>query len=62
MNIASSFDDARCFEKAYYKKLTASQRLETVQVLREALFKSSGISFRGNGKRLRRVLRITKQA
>ena len=62
MNIAGSFDDARRFEKEYYKKFSASQRLETVQVLREAFFRSSGISFRGNRKRLRRVFEIIKQA
>ena len=62
VNKADSFDDARRFEKEYYNKFSASQRLETVQVLREAFFKSSGISFRGNRKRLRRVFRIIKQA
>lgn len=62
MNKAASFDDARRFEKEYYKKFSASQRLETVQVLREAFFRSSGISFRGNRKRLRRVFKIIKQA
>ena len=62
VNKAGSFDDARRFEKAYYKKFSASQRLETVQILREAFFRSSGISFRGNRKRLRRVFRIIKQA
>ncbi len=62
VNKAGSFDDARRFEKEYYKKFSASQRLETVQVLREAFFRSSGISFRGNRKRLRRVFEIIKQA
>jgi len=62
VNKARSFDDARRFEKEYYKKFSPSQRLETVQVLREAFFRSSGISFDGNRKRLRRVFRIIKQA
>ena len=62
VNKAGSFDNARRFEKEYYKKFSASQRLETVQVLREAFFRSSGISFRGNRKRLRRVFEIIKQA
>ena len=62
VNRAGSFDDARRFEKEYYMKFSASQRLETVQVLREAFFRSSGISFRGNRKRLRRVFKIIKQA
>ena len=61
VNKASSFDDARRFEKEYYKKFSASQRIETVQVLREAFFRSSGISFHGNRKRLRRVFEIIKQ-
>jgi len=62
VNKAGSFDDARRFEKEYYKRFSGSQRLETVQALREAFFRSSRISFRGNGKRLRRVFRIIKQA
>ena len=62
VNKARSFDDARRFEKEYYKKSSASQRLETVQGLREAFFKSSGISFGENRNRLRRVFRIIKQA
>jgi hypothetical protein len=38
VNKAGSFDDARRFEIGYYQKLSASQRLETVRVLREAFF------------------------
>ena len=62
VNKAGSFDAARQFEKEYYKQSSAAERLETVQVLREAFFRSSGIRFSGNGKRLRRVSRIIKQA
>ena len=62
VNKAGSFDDARHFEKEYYKQFSAAERLETVQALREAFFKSSGISLSENGKRLRRVVKILKQA
>ncbi len=62
VNKAESFDAARRFEKEYYKNLSAVERLETVQFLREMHFKSSGIVRDANGKRLRRVLSVVKQA
>jgi hypothetical protein len=62
VNRAESFDAARRFEKKYYQNLSAADRLETVQCLREMYFKSSGIVLDENGKRLRRVLSTVKQA
>ena len=62
INRAKSFDAARRFEKKYYQSLSAVERLETVQFLREMYFKSSGIVLDENGKRLRRVLSTVKQA
>jgi hypothetical protein len=62
INKAKSFEDAQEFDTAYYLNLSSAERVETVQVLREAYFKSNGLFRRENGKRLRRVLRVIKQA
>jgi hypothetical protein len=62
INKANSFEEAREFDNAYYLNLSCAERVEAVQVLREAHFKSSGLFRRENGKRLRRVLRVIKQA
>jgi len=61
-NKANSFEEAREFDTAYYLDLTSAERLETIQILREAHFKSTGLMSHENGKRLRRVFRIIKQA
>ena len=62
VNRASSFEEARDFDNAYYLSLTSSERIESVQILREEFFKSNGLEFREDGKRLRRVFRVIKQA
>ena len=62
INKAGSFNEAQDFDTAYYLSLSASERLETVQILREEYFKSKGLKFRDDRKRLRRVFRIIKQA
>ena len=62
INKARSFNEAQNFDTAYYLSLSASERLETVQILREEYFKSKGLKFRDDRKRLRRVFRIIKQA
>ena len=61
VNKVESFDAAERFEKKYYKSLSTTERLETVQFLRETYFKSSGKVLGENGKRLRRVLSSAKQ-
>ena len=61
-NKANSFAEAREFETAYYLDLSSAERLETIQILREAHFKSTGLFSHENGKRLRRVFRVIKQA
>ena len=61
VNKVESFDAAERFEKKYYKSLSATERLEAVQFIRETYFESSGIILGENGKRLRRVLSSVKQ-
>lgn len=62
INRASSFDEARDFDDTYYMSLSNSERVECLQILREEYFKSHNLKFREDRKRLRRVLRIIKQA
>ena len=62
VNKARSFEEAQDFDNAYYLSLSATERVESVQILREEFFQSNGLEFREDGKRLRRVLRVTKQA
>ncbi len=62
INKAGSFEEARDFDNAYYMSLSCEERLACVQALREEYFKFKGLEFREDGKRLRRVFRIIKQA
>ena len=62
VNKAGSLEEANKFEAEYYKGLSGEERVETVQLLRETHFKSTGLKFREGGKRLRRVLSVIKQA
>ena len=62
VNKAKSFEDAQDFDNEYYLRLSSSERVESVQFLREAYVRSQGLKLRENGKRLRRVFRIIKQA
>jgi hypothetical protein len=62
VNKAGSFEEADHFDAGYYRSLSVEERVETVQILREAYFKSRGLEFRENRKRLRRVFKVVKQA
>lgn len=59
---AESFEEASEFEARYYAGLSSELRVETVQLLREIHFKATGVKPGEDGKRLRRVLSITKPA
>ena len=61
-NKSISFEEAGEFDTAYYLKLSSVERLETIQILREAHFNATGLLPHENGKRLRRVFRVIKQA
>ena len=62
VNKAKSFEEAQDFDNAYYSSLSSTERVESVQILREEFFKFCGLKFCEDGKRLRRVLSIIKQA
>ncbi len=62
INKTYSFSEAKQFDDSYYLSLSSSERLETVQFLRDECHKfKKGRSYE-SGKRLRRVLKIIKQA
>jgi hypothetical protein len=60
INKADSLEAAHNFDVEYYKALSNEARVETLQLLREMHFKSMGMQFCEDGKRLRRVLRIIR--
>ena len=62
VNRAKSYEEAQDFDNAYYFSLSSAERVESVQILREEYFKTQGLKLREDGKRLRRVFRVIKQA
>ena len=62
VNRANSFEQAQDFDNEYYSSLSSTERVENVQILREEYFKTHGMKFREDGKRLRRVFKVIKQA
>jgi hypothetical protein len=62
LNKAKSFEEAQDFDNECYLRLSNAERVESVQILREEYFQSHGLKLSENGKRLRRVFRIIKQA
>ena len=62
VNKCGSFEAAQKFDAVYYQGLSSAERIETVQMLREAHFNSIGLLKGENGKRLRRFFKVIKQA
>ena len=60
-NKADSFKDAEKFDENYYLQMTNTQRLETVQFLREIHFKMQGKTQNESREGLRRFIKIIKQ-
>ena len=57
----SSFSEAQDQDMQYYLNMSAQERLETVQFLREQYFKFNGIIPYESGKRLRRIVRVVQK-
>lgn len=57
-----SFAEARDHDLNYYLKMSARERLEIVQYLREQYPKFSGGNMNESGKGLRRTVRVVQQA
>ena len=58
---STSYKEAAEFDRKYYLAMTSTERLETMQLLREMLFKYGRHRRGKNGKGLRRTLRIIQQ-
>ncbi len=56
----SSFAEAEIFNRNYYAGMTPTQRLETMQFLRDIYYKFTGQKHE-TGKRLRRIIKVIKQ-
>ena len=61
VNKSNSFKEAQEFDVSYYLSLTPTERLETVQFLREEYGKLKKDKSHESGKRLRKVLKLIKQ-
>ena len=62
VNKADSFSDAEQFEESYYSEMLPSEKLDTIQWLREEYFRSQKMEISNEGgRRLRRVFKIIKQ-
>jgi hypothetical protein len=59
---SKSFSEAQHRDDAYYLSLSSTERLETVQFLREEYKKLNKDQHNEIGKRLRRVLTLIKHA
>ncbi len=59
---ANSFREADEFERDYYRAMSAEERLETMQFLREIYHKIEGTAKSGNESRkgLRRVITVVQ--
>lgn len=62
LNKTTSFAEAKAWDDAYYLSMSASERLETVQFLREEYKKLRKGKVDEGGKRLRRVFRLIQSA
>jgi len=59
----NSYEEAHDLDREYYLSMTPKKRLEIVQILREEFYKiKKDNKKRENRKRLRRVIRVIKQA
>jgi hypothetical protein len=56
---ATSFEDAERFERRYYRAMSAKERVETVDWLRQVVARKWNKQYAG-GKRLRRVITIVQ--
>ena len=61
VNRTTSFKKAEKFENKYYQKMSAQERLETIQILRENYFKITKGKKNARRERLRRVVKIIQQ-
>lgn len=58
VNKARSFEEAEKFDENYYLAMSQTERLETVQYLREMYYKMKGRLKYAGRERLRRIIKI----
>lgn len=58
---ASNFKIAEIFDADYYSQMSSTERLETMQFLRDLHHKFIGGQGNANRKRLRRVVKVIQQ-
>lgn len=61
MRKAKSFAEAHAYDLDYYGNMSAKERLETVQFLREQYPEFAGVYANESGKGLRRTVKIVQQ-
>ena len=59
---AASFREAEKFDTEYYLSMSAAERIETMQMLREMYYKLKGRGSYARRKGLRRSVKIIQQA
>ena len=62
INKTNSFQEKEKFEQEYYFSMSSRERLSTVQFCREQYYKMNREQNNEGRKRLRRVIRVVKQA
>jgi len=60
VNKAKSFKEAEEFDRNYYAAMSKTEKLETMQFLREMYYKIKNVKNEGR-KRLRRVIKVIQQ-
>ena len=60
VNKIDTFEAAERFDESYYLSMSKTERLETVQFLRELYFKIKNSETNESRKRLRRVVKILR--
>lgn len=61
LHIASSFKSAERFDEKYYLDMSSSERLDTMQYLRDIYFKIQKAKKNESRKRLRRSAEVIQQ-
>lgn len=58
VNKTETFESAERFDESYYLSMSKTERLETVQFLRELYFKIKNSEANESRKRLRKVVKV----
>jgi len=59
--IANSFEEAEEYDLKYYKNMSSTQKLDTLQYLRDLYVEKNNININEIRKRLRRSVKVVQQ-